>query len=65
MKMNTLDRYRKIKHYPRQKNAEKKLFHPASILSGYRETWRLQKQVAFRFPGTARGGVASPWPHLF
>ena len=39
---------------------KKKLFHPASILSGYRETWRLQKQVAFRFPGTARGGVASP-----
>ena len=35
MKMNTLDRYRKIKHYLRQKNAEKKLFHPASILCGY------------------------------
>ena len=34
MKINTLDRYRKIKHYLRQKNAEKKLFHPASIQGG-------------------------------
>ena len=31
---------------------KKKLFHSVSYLSGYRETWKPQKRVAFRFLGT-------------